>query len=135
MKTIAMKWKLLAVVYIFAVMALSFSARANELTWIPEEIPAANPSNTIEVKGEITLGNDGRVYILTYQEEVYELQALNEEFSFVPFEGQIVSIRAFEPKHSGGPVFQTYKNRPLDEEVSNEPVTAVLIVLKLDILE
>lgn len=134
MKVLNIRWKLIAVLYVFTVLAISFSARANELTWIPKDIPTLQNNGAIKyIAGEVAMDVDGRAYLVTHDAKVFEI--VSEQYDLTEYNGMLVQIKGFEPRHTIGPVYQTHRLPLVDDAPAAEFSAPVLVVVAVRLLE
>lgn len=128
-------WKLVTLVYIFSVVIFSLTARANQLTWMPSESPEIMPKNMRLAAGEIAFDLDGKPYLFTNQNEVFELVSENLDLS--ELEGVFVRVKGFEPRHSTGPVYRSHSSLvPLTDSTEEATHSApVFVVVSVTLLE
>jgi len=134
-KITLVNWKLVLISYILIVLAFSFSARANDLTWMPSDVPSVMPKNMRLASGELALDLEGNAYLVTASNEVFELVSENLDLS--ELNGVFVQVKGFEPRYSVGPAFKTHALLPLlDEPASSKPLSApVLVVVSVRVIE
>ena len=128
-----LNWKFLFITYVLSVLAFSFTARANELTWIPSASSQILPKYMRVETGEVALDLEGRAYLVTQHNEVFEL--VSETVDFSSLQGSFIQVRGFEPRYSVGPVYRVQTFLPLVEDVKAQPAYPVLVVVGYQILE
>jgi len=129
-----LNWKALVIVYILSVLAFSFSAKANQLTWIPSDNPNTLPKNLRVATGEVAFDLEGNAYLITSNQEVFEL--VSETIDLSNLDGARVLVKGIEARYNVGPVFKTQSLVPLVDEIENHNLNAsLLIVVSLKVLE
>jgi hypothetical protein len=133
-KVNSITWKWVLVAYMLSVLAVSFSARANELTWITNEVPVGLQKNMRVFSGEVALDIDGNAYLVTTKNEVFQLVSENLDLS--ELNGVFVQVKGFEPRYNVGPVYRTQAILPLvDESETRSPRASVLVVVSIRVIE
>jgi hypothetical protein len=127
-------WKLVFIVYILSVLAFSFSVRANELTWMPSENSARLQKDLKVFSGEVVVDLEGNIFLVTTNDEVFELVSENLDLS--ELNGVFVQVAGFEPRYDVGPVYRTQALLPLLDEPSAQPLSArVLVVVSVRVIK
>lgn len=102
---------ILITVYVLIILAISATSRA-DLGIMP--IPQVNGDlKQIYVSGNLSLSPDGHQYLVVDQQTVYEVVFINEKFNQVPFDGDLVKLKALVLSFKAKPIFETSEAEPL----------------------
>jgi len=102
---------ILITVYVLIVLAISATSRADHSIMPINQ--TKNELKQIYVSGNLTLSPDGHQYLVVNEETVYEVEFVNEKLNQVPFDGDLVKVKALVLSYKAKPIFETSGAQPL----------------------
>lgn len=113
---------ILLTIYVLVILGISATARADVNIF-----PVFDNGNAemMVYSGEVALDVEGRTYLITADEHVFELASVEDLSSY---NGAQVEVEGFILRHKVGPVLELMSRDPLSMDEQNHKVAPVLIV-------
>jgi hypothetical protein len=102
---------ILITVYVLIVLAISATSRADHSIMPINQFKG--DLKQVYVSGNLSLSPDGHMYLVVDDETVYEVVFVNEKLNQVPFDGDLVKVKALVLSFKAKPIFETSEARPL----------------------